>query len=149
MVKRTLLPAAIALLALSAHAGEIKIHQWPVAYIPQEVTDIPVLMDVGFFVEIKNQDKLRIKLQQVTIRDYEGCTEMVVNTNFNLTLSCSIYPTGAVSGDYSCTVNPANLDAPGGTTIVCAQLKNADFLGVSGGTKDVQVATVKVLVVPR
>ena len=70
-------------------------------------------MDIGYYILIKDQDKLRIKLRQTSIRDYEGCTDMAVVANFNLTLSCQITSTNKVSGDYSCSVAPANLDVPG------------------------------------
>jgi hypothetical protein len=145
----SLAAAVIALPALTAHAGEIKIHDWPVKFIPQEVTTIPVVMDVGFFIQIKDQEKLRIELQQKTIREYEGCTDMVVSANFDLTLSCEIAATGAVPGTYSCTLTPADLNTPGGTTTVCAKLTDADLLGVPGGAADVHVATVTIKVVPR
>ncbi len=150
MTRTLLLSAAILpLLALSGPAGEIKIHDWPTEYIPQEVATIPVVMDVGYYVQVMDQDKLRIKLQQKSIREYEGCTDMVVRCNFDLTLSCTIAPTGAVSGDYSCSIAPADLSVPGGTATVCAKLTNANLLGVPGGTANVHVATVTIKVVPR
>ncbi len=109
MTRTLLLSAAISLLlAVSGQAGEIKIHDWPTEYIPQEVATIPVVMDVGYYVQVMDQDKLRIKLRQKSIREYEGCTDMVVRCNFDLTLSCTIVPTGAVSGDYSCSIAPAD-----------------------------------------
>ena len=132
-----------------AQAGEIKFHDWPIAYVPQEVTTIPVFMDIGYYILIKDQDKLKIKLRQNSIRDYEGCTDMAVIANFNLTLSCQITSTNKVSGDYSCSVAPANLDVPGGTTTVCAKLANANLNQVPGGMRDVHVANVTIKVVPR
>lgn len=139
---------AIALLATTAPAGEIKLHIWPTQFIPQEVTTIPVLMDVGFWMEIVNQNT-KIKLQQIDIHTYEGCTDLQVRTNFNLTLSCSIKPTGTIAGQYSASINNPDINAPGGTATVCAKLKNADLSGKPGGTKNVQVATVTIKVVPR
>jgi hypothetical protein len=139
----------VALLGVSAHAGEIKIHEWPTVFIPQEVATIPVVMDVGYYVLVKDQDNLRIKLQQKSIHVYEGCVDVVVTANFDMTLSCSITATGAVPGTYTCTVTPANVDSPGGTSTICATLTDANLLGVPGGEKDVHVATVKLKVVPR
>jgi hypothetical protein len=54
-----------------------------------------------------------------------------------------------VPGDYSCSVSPANIDAPGGTLTVCARITNADLSRVPGGTKNVHVANVTVRVIPR
>jgi hypothetical protein len=146
--KILLMGLAVALLAATAPAGEIKLHTWPTQFIPQEVTTIPVVMDVGFWMQIVNQNT-KIKLVQIDIHTYEGCTDLQVVTNFNLTLSCSITPTGAISGQYSATIDGADIDVPGGTATVCAKLKNADLSGKPGGTKNVQVATVTIKVVPR
>jgi len=152
MKKLLLAVAAVALLAATAGAGEIKIHEWPCQFIPQEVTTIPVVMDVGYWIKVKDQDKLKIKMQQRTIHSYEGCCDVVLETNVNITVSASITSTGAVPGDYSVKVNGAGsapVDAPGGTVTICAYLDNADLSKTPGGTKDVHVATVSVKVVPR
>lgn len=149
-MKKTLFAVAVvALLAAVAPAGEIKIHEWPCAFIPQEITTIPVVMDVGFWVKIKDQDKLKIKLSQKSIHEFEGCTDVPIETNSNLTLSCSISATGAVPGKWSCSVSPADLDAPGGTVSVCAKVKDADLSKTPGGSKNVHVATVSLKVIPR
>jgi hypothetical protein len=146
--KIVLMGLAITLLTGPAPAGEIKLHVWPTGFIPQEVTTIPVVMDVGFWMEIVNQNT-KIKLQQINIHTYEGCADIQVRTNFNLTLSCSITPTGAIQGQYSASIDGADIDAPGGTATVCARLTNANLAGKPGGTKNVQVATVTIKVVPR
>jgi len=147
--------AAVALLAVAAQAGEIKYHNWPTGgFIPQELVTIPVKMDVGYWVRVKDQDKLEIKLAQEDTHTYSGCTDMVVECNFNLTLTASISKAAAspIGGDFSVTLNgggSANVDAPGATVAVCAKLSNADLKGSTGGAKNVQVATVKIKVVPR
>jgi len=149
-MKRSLFAVAVvAMLAAGVQGGEIKIHDWPCAFIAQEVTTIPVVMDVGYWIKIKDQDKLKIKLQQKSIHEYEGCTNMVVETNVNITLSCSISATGAVPGKWSCSVSPADVNAPGGTVSVCAKVKEADLSKTAGGSKNVHVATVSIKVVPR
>jgi hypothetical protein len=154
MKKQLFAVAAVVLMAVVAQAGEIKFHEWPCAPIPQEITTIPVVMDVGFWVRIKDQNKLKITLKQDSIHVYSGCTNAVVETNTCLTFSCSITRVVAdgspvVPGDYSCSVDPANIDAPGGTLTVCAKINNADLSKVPGGTKGVHVANVTIRVVPR
>jgi hypothetical protein len=155
MKKVLLVVAAVALLTVSAQAGEIKYHNWPTGgFIPQELVTIPVLMDVGYWIRVVDQDKLQIKLAQEDTHTYSGCTDMVVECNFNCTLTASISKasTSPVAGDFSVTLNgggSANVDAPGGTVTICAKLANADLKGSTGGAKNVQVATVKVKVVPR
>jgi hypothetical protein len=155
MKKQLFAVAAVVLMAVVAQAGEIKFHEWPTAPIPQEITTIPVVMDIGFWVRIKDQNNLRIKLNQDAIHTYSGCTNAVVETNTCLTFSCSIARVNApgggavVPGNYSCSVSPANIDAPGGTLTVCARITDADLSRVPGGTKNVHVANVTVRVVPR
>ena len=150
MLKKSLfVVAAVALLAVAAQAGEIKIHNWPMTFIAQEVTDIPVVMDVGYWVAIKDQDSLQIELVQQSIHTYQGSTDMTVECNFNITLSCSIAATGAISGSYGCGISPADIDAPGGVATVTATLTDANLGGTPGGSQNVHVATVTIMVVPR
>jgi len=151
MLKRSLIAvAALLMLAGAVQAGEIKTHNWPCEFIYQEITQIPVTMDIGFWVRIKDQNKLGIKLSQKegSVHDFAGCTNMVVETNFAITLKCSITATGAVGGKYSCSVDPAEVQPPGATVKVCAELKDADLGAQAGGTKNVKVANVKILVKP-
>lgn len=142
--------AVLAILAVGAQAGEIKTHEWPCQFIALEITSIPVVMDVGYYVRIKDQDRLRIKLVQdeQDIHMFKGCTDMTVESNFNLTLSATISKTGAIDGSYSVTLNPTTAPAGSTTVQVCATLKNANLTGQPAGTKDVQVATVKIKVKP-
>jgi len=83
MKKALLALAVVALLGVSAQAGEIKLHEWPCSFVSVEITSIPVVMDVGYWVKIKDQDKLRIKLVQseTDIHAFSGCTNMVVENN--------------------------------------------------------------------
>jgi hypothetical protein len=142
--------AVVALLAVGVQAGEIKTHDWPCQFVALEITSIPVVMDIGYYVRIKDQDKLRIKLVQdeQNIHKFKGCTDMVVESNFALVLSASISKTGAIAGDYSVSLDPSTLASGGGTVKVCATLENAVLTGQPAGTKDVQVATVKIKVKP-
>jgi len=138
----------VAMLAAAAPAGEIKTREWPTEFIPLEVAAVPVVMDIGFWVEIVKQD-IKIKLIQVSIHKYEGCVNLQVRTNFNLTLSSEITPTGVIGGKYSSWIEGPDINTPGGTAKLCARLIDADLMGKPGGTKDVHVATVVVKVVPR
>jgi len=142
--------AVIALLAVGVQAGEIKTHEWPCQFISLEITSIPVVMDVGYYVRIKNQDWLKIKLVQdeQDIHKFKGCVDMTVESNFNLTLSASISKTGAIDGSYSVSLDPTSANKGSTTVKVCATLTNANLTGQEAGTKDVQVATVKIKVKP-
>ncbi len=149
MFKQKLTAVGVAILLTSlAQAGEIRLPYWPSACVPQEISEIPVVMDVGYWVRIINQDAV-LKLQQVAIRKYQGCVDLQVLCNFNLTLSCSIDPTGTVAGNYGCKMYQGDVDPPGGTASVCATLNDADLLTYGGGSKDVHVATITIRVAPR
>jgi len=139
---------AVALLTGAASGGELRYRFWPANYVPQELVEIPVVMDVGYWVHIVNQDDI-IKLQQMSIRRYEGCLNLDVRCNFSLRLSCSVAPTGAIGGQYSCSLQGADIDPPRGIATVCAQLDNPELDGQPGGSMDVHVATVTLRVVPR
>jgi len=150
-MKKTLVAmAVVALLAVGVQAGEIKTHDWPCSFVSLEITSIPVVMDIGYYVRIKDQDKLKIKLVQdeADIHKFKGCVDMVVESNFNLVLSASISKTGAIDGDYSVSLDPSSANKGSTTVKVCATLTKANLTGQEAGTKDVQVATVKIKVKP-
>ena len=147
-MKRSLfIVIAVALLAASAHGGAIKFHDWPCQLFPQEIVTIPVVMDIGFWVKVKNQNA-KIKLSQVNINQYQGCADIQIQTNIDIELSCSIQPNGAVPGDWSCSVTPSMLEASGGTVELCAEVKKPDLSKTPGGSTNVNVATVSLKVVP-
>jgi hypothetical protein len=154
MLKRSLVAVAVvALLAMSVQAGEIKSHEWPCDYASLEIASIPVFMDIGWYIKIKDQDKLEIVLAQETgqINKFSGCTTMSIESNFNATFSCKATGNGQVPGDYSCSFpDGATVNAGSSTLKVCARLVNANLAATlsPAGTKHVQVATVKISVKP-
>ncbi len=149
MSRRSLIIGLLVLASASAApAGELKFHVWPCGPTPLEITSIPVYMDVGYWIEILNQDAI-IKLKQVNIHTYEGCTELYVRTNSHIRFSCTISPTKAIPGTYTCSISPADINPPKGTAKVCAKLTEANLAGRPGGARDVRVATITVRVVPR
>ena len=95
-----------------------------------------------------NQDAF-IKLKQIAIHTYEGCTDLRVLSNTDLRMSCSITSTGVVGGTFSCSITNADIYAPGGTATVCAKLTEADLRRRPGGSRNVHVANVIIRVVPR
>jgi len=148
MLRTLFIMASVVLLATSLQAGEIRTHDWPVQFIPLEVASYPVVMDVGFWMEIVNQFDV-IRLHPVTLVRYEGCIDVMVRTNFNLLMSCTIVPTGAVRGTYTAALTNAAVNPPSGTARLCVTLNNPNLTGQPGGSTNVHVATVTVRVVPR
>lgn len=152
--KGLLIVAAVAMLAGAAQAGEIKLHVWPCAFIPQDFMTIPVTMDIGYWIRVKSQSKYIIKLTQIDTHTYDGCVTIPVETNFNATLSCKIAKVNGtdgkplVDGTYSCTIDIPNIVLGTTNVKVCAHIANADLSKLAGGTKDVQVGVVTIQVVP-
>jgi hypothetical protein len=163
MLKKSLFAVAVVtLLAAMAPAGEIKLHDWPTSYIPQELTDIPVLIDVGFWCWVKDQDKLKIKMSQTSVasdaanggegkHNYEGCTTVYVESNFDLVMSSSFSVTPPndskwvkIDGGDTATMSAGNH-----TFNVCAYVNGMKLGGLVGGAKDVQIGTVTLKVAPQ
>lgn len=160
MKKALFAVAVVALLAVVAQAGEIKYHDWPTQKVAQELATIPVTIDIGYWVRIREQDKLGIKLTQVSINDYRGCTNVNIETNTQIRVTASIAHggpgaisvqgpgTGLSVGFGEGMAGNVTLDRPGGTAQVCVRLTNPDLSKVPGGTKNQRVATVTLRVVP-
>jgi hypothetical protein len=157
MLKKALfVVAVVAILGAVAQAGEIKQEGgWPYVpvYTPVEIPDllIPVKMDIGYWVHIKDQDKLSIKLIQDSIHTYSGCVTVNVECNFKIKLIPEIGPPSGETaiGKFSASFNPAIIEPTGGSTQLCATLTEANLKAYAGGTTNVTVAYIKVFVVPE
>jgi len=151
MKKVLLAIAVVAVASMAVQAGELKLYEWPTGgYIPQEITTIPVKMDIGYWVRVKDQDKKEIKLNQISIHEYEGCVDLVFECNLNINLSAEVAEVGPDVGDFSISkLEPNHVESPGGTVTVCVKLKKADLSKYPGGTKNAHVATVTIKVVPQ
>ncbi len=103
MLKKCLFAiAVIALLAVTVQAASVKYkgdpYPWPVEWKKVEICRIPVMMEVGFWVEIKNCEDAEILLKQVNCETigkdptkdfpcYLGCEDLEIRTNFEAELS--------------------------------------------------------------
>ena len=144
--------AAVAMLAMTAQAGEIKLHQWPCTLVPQEITVIPVYLNAGYYIYIKDQSNLKIDLSQVTgsIKNYTGSCTMVVKTNFNVAFSCEVTPVAGYSADsWTATPSPATLapSAAEQNVVITLDVVNLNLAAVPAGVNTL-IANVKVKVVP-
>jgi hypothetical protein len=74
---------------------------------------------------------------------------MRVLSNFALTLSSTISKTGPVGGTFKTWVSPADLPVGDNTTTVYAKLEKADLSATTGGATNVEVARIKIHVVPQ
>jgi hypothetical protein len=92
MVKRTLIAiAVVGILATSVQAVDPYIKQdvgWPVQYVALDLCTMPVVMDVGMYVQLKECEKRIIKLVQVDCPEgrafpcYSDCDDFEVRANF-------------------------------------------------------------------
>lgn len=106
MVKRMLIAIAVVALvatsvqAVDAPAGSIKKDaSWPTEYIALDLCEIPVVMDVGMYVQVKDCSKRKIKLVQVECDSigkagkfpcYADCEDIEVRANFAAVLGLKL-----------------------------------------------------------
>jgi hypothetical protein len=123
-----------------------------ILYSPQKRCVIPVVMDIGMYVEVLDIRNLSIKLKQVEFDTFEGCTEIQIRNNFDLELGCKVKPTGIVPGEYSCSIDnpkvPLDLSENVAIRKVCVKAEKVKILYTPPGL-DVHVADVMVTIVPE
>ena len=118
--------AAVVVCAATTQAGEIGTFFWPTMVVPQEVAEIPVVMDLGWWAWIKDLDDLDdlvIRLLPLSAFEYEGCVDVVFGVHNDLTVSAEFFPTGAVAGTFSVGLSSPILRADENTLRVCVKLK--------------------------
>ncbi|UCG58452.1 MAG: hypothetical protein JSU70_02885 [Phycisphaerales bacterium] len=114
MLKKSLVAVAlVAILGASVQAGHVKMYKWPGHWIWDcvDLAEIPVYMKIGMYIEILDQDSLRIIMQQDAWRQYSGCVTIRIKCNFDAVLSCRFESNGAIPGDYSCSINEEKVPA--------------------------------------
>jgi len=165
MLKKGLfIVAAVAMLAMSAQAGEIKFHDWPCAYSVMPICTVQVTMDIGYWIQIKSQTKV-IKMTQssTNIHNFDGCYTYTFSNNFPCILSATIarFNVGTQAAPLYIVANSGSsylsvdlsqtMFAPGSNQLVnvCAHAVGADLSVLAGGTQNVHVADVTISVVPQ
>jgi hypothetical protein len=182
MLKRTLIAiAVVALLATSAqalgpdpHTGtydgkyqSIKVNiqkleiGWPFEYKALNLCVMPVYMHVGYYVQIKECNKRKIKLQQVDCGDigkgggdwpcYFDCEEMQIRANFEVKLGTKLEKEGGVIDKWEAYYDGANTvpgDGDFHTIKVCVKAWKARLYKNTPGT-EVKVGTLAITVKPN
>ncbi len=136
-----------AVLAATVSGTEFKFHYWPAHFVPVDLIHVGVVMDIGYWIDFVNPPDT-VKLQQIDLCTYEGCVDLKVACNFNLSMQCTVSPNGSVPGQYTCRTEGGNLTPPGGTARVYVRLENANIGSQWAGSKDVQVATLTIRITP-
>jgi hypothetical protein len=110
MLKKSILGVVLlALVAMPAYAGHIKAYDWPCEFKFLDICEIPIFMNIGLYVEILDQDKLKIVLDQDDIDTYSGCVTIQIKSNFDLILGCYVKDNDAskaMGGSFSCEIKP-------------------------------------------
>jgi hypothetical protein len=178
MLKKSLIAIAVLAIALPAVAGDVKIHKdWPTKtiYSWQDITTIDVILDVGYYIHIVNQDDIEVSQVSIDGSDpfftYYGCSESEVVSNFHATITGDVVATSSAGGSWSATFE--NLTHGGGAVdeaeiipgtqqvnicVTGKEVKIQDLFNVDpndpnnvtglGGEDDVKVAELTVKVVP-
>ena len=178
MVKKLIAIAVVALMATSVHAG-IEVYGeegagklktegtepafWPFEYKALDLCAIPVIMEIGYYVELKECGDQEFKLKQVDCGDigkgagdwpcYLDCQDLTIRSNFQVKLGLRLEKdangiikewSAAITGDVS-------VIDPGETTIeVCIKAWQAQLWKAAGAAGSVeQVGQLVITVKPN
>jgi hypothetical protein len=181
MVKRTLIViAVVALMATSAQAlgpephtgtwdkqSSIKVNieemdiGWPFEYKALDLCVIPVYMHVGYFVQVFECHKRKIKLVQVNCEDigrktsewpcYSDCEDVKVRSNFEIKLGLKKEKVGSIIDQWKAYFKGDDVVAPSEswkTVTVCVDAWKARLLKATPDT-EVEVGKVILTVKPN
>lgn len=161
MLKKSIIGLLLLALAMPAFAGDdvekkVEVDAWPVVYkwLPACKT-VKVIMNVGYYVKIQKCKKLKIKLAQKSVEEYEGCTDFGIMSNFDLELGAEIHPTAAglnlsSAGNWSAWITGEHFLAPSDSykkRTVCAKVKKTKLIKADPN-KEMHVANVWILIRP-
>ena len=122
MVKKCLIAIALlAFLTTTVQAGDDAENpwkfddHWPWVYLELEICQIPVYMDVGMYVDLKDCGKKSIVLKQVSCDTigkgsgdfpcYKGCTTVQIRANFEVKLGTKLHTIGDVIKSWAATLS--------------------------------------------
>jgi len=161
MLKKSLIAIAVLAFVMPVIAGEVvldsKFHKpWSshTVYNWQDVQSINVVMDVGYWIEIKYEGDIKV-VQDASLGDpffsYSGCIENVkVTSNFDATIKAKIEAKSDAGGNWSATVNgTSTYDVVGGYAEVdiCVAGKDVHIQNLTQAD-NIRVALVTIQVVP-
>ena len=165
MVKRTLIAVAVvALLATVVHAGSPNLKfddGWPGHWVVDtvDICTIPVYMDVGMYVQVKDCHKREIVLKQVDCSSigksdfpcYKDCDNVEIRANMDVKLGLSKSKIGSVLKDWSAYYDGGDVVTGNGnyqTVKVCVTAWKTEIWKNSPGDK-VEVGSVTINVKPN
>jgi hypothetical protein len=175
MLKKCLIAiAVVALLAVTVQAdtAKIKRNPWPTEYKLVDICEIPVSIEVGWYIEIEDCQDLEIVLEQVPCSElkvepggadeypcYEGCEKFGVRANFDAELDLELVLTSDIIDDHAEGISDDGItyDVPfiqpaSGTFVeldVCVDAWNVDFTADLGATPGDEVSVGTLIIQAR
>ena len=157
MVKKSLIAISVLAMAVPAIAGSIKVHTpWPVKYVPQEITTIDVTLDVGFFIHIKDQKPIKVYQDPTAanpFQTYKGCKTTGITSNFEAQVHGKVSATSPAGGSWNATIDGSEEAHvhPGNSHgfEICVMGSNVKIDKLQGGSRDVKVAELTMMVLPE
>ena len=161
MLKKSIIGLLLLAIAMPAFAGDdiekkVEVNAWPVVYKFLPVCDtVNVVMNLGYYVWIEDCKKLKIKLAQKNIKEYQGCTDFMIKSNFDLELGADVTPTAtglqiAPASKWSAWIdgdNFLNATTTAKKRTICVKVKDAKIINASPD-KELTVAWARILVRP-
>jgi hypothetical protein len=149
-IRRMVLSVCFMLL-LSMNSFALEIMDWPTAYVTADMTDLEILMTVGYYIQIIDQGPIHVEQDMSSFdpyRTYRGCKTTDVESNFWAQLSADAAAVSPAGGYWSATIEPDYV-GPGISSIeICVFGENVRIEKLFGGAQNVKVAEVIVKVLP-
>ena len=154
-----LITIILSLMAASAHATSaqpdfVEVFDWPKHWVDDEleICTIPVYMELPGFAKVLNQDEIEIRIKSLDLNTYAGCTDFKLISAIDIVLGCRIQSNGKVGGDYSCSIENAQVQATGPVTpavrTACVRLDNVEFSNLPAHGESLEIATLTLTVAP-
>ncbi len=151
MLKKSLIAIAVLAIAMPAFAGTLKVHDWQKScvWVSQPITTIDVLIDVGYYIVIVNQDAVTLDQLEGT-NNYAGDYTSEVDSNFDATLSVSIAAAGVDITELKAEITaggtvPANVPT---TLVVHITANGVAIEDLTAGTTGQKIADLTISVEP-
>lgn len=132
MVRFSMVAVFVSLIASRLFAGFFQFQTIPCEVSGQEVARLGVVMDVGYYVHIIDQDPLFIMpdaSQGDPFLCYSGCKTTDIVANFHAKLSVSVVPTSPAGGRWQAKIYPDVVDRVG-TVEMCVYAKDLYVINV-------------------
>jgi hypothetical protein len=157
MLKKSLIALAVLAITIPAVAGDVKVHSpWPTTYVPQEVTTIDVVLDVGYYIHVKDQKAIKVSQDTSATNPYTtytGCKTTKIISNFDASVSGKMSSSSPAGGSWSAKFDGGSsvsimADPSGQDVEICVTGTKVALEKLEGGAKNVKVAELTIWVLP-